>query len=104
MTPDTPIIVYIIKRHLWPIVMGAICLTIVHNAIENIGGTSRWTKIAKGVINGLYASAFFSAVGGYYFNEIGLVAGILVGTLVGISGTKDFANILLDGIKSRINK
>lgn len=104
MTGETPIIVYILKKHLWEFILGAICLTMVHNAIENWVGDDRWAKMAKGVINGLYASAFFSAVGGYYFNEIGLVGGILVGTLIGISGTKDFANLLLDGIKNKINK
>lgn len=89
------ILVYLVKKYLWEFVLGAICLTMVQNALDNIGGEKTWVKIAKGVVNGLYASFFFAGFGGFYFNEVGIIAGILLGTAVGFAGVKDFANSLL---------
>lgn len=92
------------KKYLWEFVLGAICLTMVQSALENIGGESRWVSPAKAVVNGLYASVFFAGLGGYYFNELGIVGGILVGTAVGFTGVKEMANIIFDVLKSRYNK
>ena len=98
-----PIVIYLVKKYLWDFILGAVCLTMLHNFIENFGGVeTRFTRIAKGVVNGLYASVFFSGVGGYYFNELGLVAGILMGTAVGFGAVKEIANLVLDILKSKI--
>lgn len=99
---EVPIIIYIVKKYLWELMLGAICLTMVHNAIENLGGTARWAIVSKAVVNGLYASIFFSGLGGYYFNEIGLIGGILIGATVGLAGVKEFVNIFLDSLKNKI--
>lgn len=98
---NEPILIYIIKKYLWEFVLGAICLTMIQSALENIGGDARWVIVAKGVVNGLYASVFFGGIGGYYFNEIGIVGGILVGTAVGFAGVKELAAIVFDVIKSK---
>lgn len=89
------ILVYLVKKYLLEFVLAAICLTMVQNALDNIGGEAPWVKIAKGVVNGLYASFFFAGFAGFYFNEIGIVAGILIGTAVGFVGVRDFTNSLL---------
>ena len=99
-----PILIYLIKKYLLEFVLAAICLTMVHSALENVGGESRWVAPAKAVVNGLYAAFFFAGVGGYYFNELGIVGGILVGTAVGFTGVKEMAGILFDVIKVRGEK
>lgn len=92
----TSVIVYLVKKYLWETILLALCITILHNALENVGGDKVWVKVAKAVVNGLYASLFFSGVGGYYFGELGLVGGVLVGSLVGLAGVKDFAEKLIN--------
>lgn len=101
---ETPILIFLIKKYLWEFILGAVCLTMLHNFIENIGGDTTKTRIAKAMINGLYASVFFSGIGGYYFNEVGLVGGIFLGTAVGLGGVKEIANTFIDLLKGALNK
>lgn len=99
-----PILIYLMKKYLLEFVLGAICLTMIHSALENLGGEARWVPPVKAVVNGLYASIFFAGIGGYYFNEIGIVGGILAGTAIGFAGVKEMANILFEIIKVRGQK
>lgn len=98
------IVVYLIKRYLWEFILGAICLTMLQNAIENVGGVNQWTKLAKAIVNGLYASAFFAGIGGFYFQEIGIVGGIMVGTAVGLAGVKEITDIFFDILRDKLNQ
>lgn len=91
MSPE-PFIIILVKKYLWEFVATAICLTMVHSALENIGGRNRWVTVAKGIVNGLYASFFFGGVGAYYYGEVGLVGGIAIGALVGLGAVEDVVN------------
>ena len=85
------ILIVLVKKYLWQLIATAICLSMVHQALENWWWTSKWVKIAKGIVNAIYASVFFGWIIGYYFDEVWIVGWILVGGLVWLSTAKEFA-------------
>lgn len=87
--------VIIIKKYLWELVLLATCLSMFHQSIDNFWGDARWVWIAKWIVNWIYASVFFGGIGGYMFQEAGLVGWIIVWGLVGIATARDLALLFL---------
>ena len=78
-------IILIAKKYVWHFVSGFIGLSIIHSAIEGYckDDTSKYCSTAKAIVNGLYASLLAGSVLGYFYDEVGLVFGVLAGTVVG---------------------
>jgi hypothetical protein len=94
-----PFLILIIKKYVWQYVAGFILLGMIHNAIEGycMDETGKNCAVAKAIVNGLYAIAITSGVLGYKYDEIGLVAGAIIGTVVGYGTLK---KMLKDRIKT----
>lgn len=80
----------------------------LHTALENIDEwlskiwhKSNWLHVAKWVVNGIYASVFFGWIFWYFFDEVGIIAGILIGGLVWIATAKEFAIGLIELTKKK---